>query len=90
MRKRTAAIDIAEMINDFGGRREFARLMGVSLGAVHKWAQRNSIPVEYLYRVVATARAQGLEYVTADWIVLIHSVDVREQQKGSDAASAVS
>ncbi|WP_366128582.1 transcriptional regulator [Acetobacter senegalensis] len=48
---------LARIVDEFGGRAEFACACGVSRAAVWKWIQRDRIPAE---RCIAIERATGI------------------------------
>ncbi len=68
---------IAAMIRGFGKREDFAAALGVKVATVHKWAQNNRIPAEWQDAVVRAAQARGLSHITAEWMLAVHSRDVR-------------
>ncbi|WP_028955902.1 GIY-YIG nuclease family protein [Sulfitobacter sp. 20_GPM-1509m] len=60
---------ITDLINLWPTRLDLARDVGASNVAVHRWAERNRIPAEWLQSVLDAAHKRGFSHITAAWIV---------------------
>jgi hypothetical protein len=64
---------IRDLIDTWPTRKALAEQIGANPEAVHKWAASGRIPSDWQAAVVIAARdLQGLEHVTADWMLEKH------------------
>ena len=60
---------ITDLINEWPTRKMLAEACGASNVAVHRWAERNSLPAEWQQSVIQACQERGMNWVTAAWIV---------------------
>ena len=70
---------IKQLINRWPSRRALAAEIGANVATVHKWATAGRIPSNWQASVIRAAQDHGFSYVTADWMVLVHSADAADQ-----------
>lgn len=64
---------IPQMIDMWPTRRELAADVGANLDAVHKWAQKNSIPAHWQASFVEAAKRRGF-MISADDVDAAHDL----------------
>ncbi|WP_420023739.1 carph-isopro domain-containing protein [Cereibacter azotoformans] len=64
---------ITQLIAAWPKRQALADEIGVSVDAVHKWARSGRIPSDWQDAVVKAARARGIEFATAEWMLAAHA-----------------
>lgn len=69
---------IRDVARAFGTQNELADVLGVKRGRVEGWCRRNSIPSEWIARVVAVARERDID-LTADLLVEIMAANVADE-----------
>ena len=63
---------VPELIDRLGGPTAFSRIIGKGVSTASEMKRNRSVPVEYWPRVIAAARAQGLDKVTAEFLMKMH------------------
>lgn len=69
----STADPIKTLIAQWPNRQAFADQIGANVETVHKWAASGRIPSGWQARVVIAARDRGISYVTAEWMLSVHS-----------------
>lgn len=69
---------VPTLIDRLGGYRTVAALMGLAPTTVASWKSRNSIAVEHWPKLISAARERGLEGISYEKLVEIHSAPERE------------
>jgi hypothetical protein len=64
---------VSTLFDVLGGPTKVARLLGVGFTTASEMKRRGSIPVKYWPRLVAAADTEGLEAITYERLVLMHS-----------------
>lgn len=64
--------DVRALIDLWPTRAWMARKVGANGAAVQKWHTNNRIPAVWHQSVIAAAKAEGFEGVTAEWMVAVH------------------
>lgn len=73
---------VSDLIDRLGGNASVARDLGLKPSAVSEMKRRNSIPPKYWAALIEIGRSRGVEGVSADRLVAIHSA----QSEGEVAA----
>ena len=63
---------IRDLIDTWPTRKALAEEIGANPDAVHKWAASGRIPSDWQAAVVIAARDNGLDHITADWMLEKH------------------
>lgn len=78
---------VYDIISLWPRRADLASDVGVSVDAVHKWAQAGSIPARYQLGVLSSARQRGFD-LTADDMVAAHAVNMQLPEFVTNATPA--
>ena len=65
--------NIAELIDSFGGPTAFGRVIGKGASTASEMKRRGAIPLKYWPSVIKKAARSGIEGVTADMLVKLHT-----------------
>lgn len=71
-------MQVNELIDLLGGTTAFSRIIGKGVSTASEMKRNRSIPVEYWPRVIAAARAQGVQEVTAEFLMKMHAREAAE------------
>ncbi len=63
---------IRNLIDTWPTRKALAEQIGANPDAVHKWAASGRIPSDWQAAVVIAARDNGLDHITAEWMLEQH------------------
>jgi len=79
-----------EIINRFGGQKDFADAVGANYEAVKKWHQRGRIPAAHWQIVIEAARERGWSDITAESLLrsLCNHLGGSAEGNGMAAANA--
>lgn len=64
---------VSTIFQSLGGPTKVARVLGVGFTTASEMKRRGSIPVKYWPKLVAACEAEGIETVTYERLVEIHS-----------------
>jgi hypothetical protein len=69
---------VPELIDAFGGPTAFSRVIGKRPSTASEMKRNRSIHVDYWPRVIEAAAEQGIEGITADFLMRIHATEAAE------------
>lgn len=80
---------VSDLIDRFGGNTKFAAVIGKNPSTASEMKRRGSIPVEYWPAIVRAAPDFGIDGITADRLVELHTARALENDTApAEAGSA--